>query len=426
MQRKTFLILLIFATSAIIRFRNLGEIPQGVSLQEVNLGLFLSKYVGEWVLQPFWIRFPFALSGTFEILLLYLFLKKVKGDYFAIVAAFLLAIAPWHIQQSRIFSLGIPFMGALLLLALMFYRYFLDHSKQVILAGVAIPFLLFVAFTLSIPEAARNKVFEQLNLSGQKLGITARLFSNKFIESYRYSERLIFENLDIGNYFFQGHPRERWGKEEMLKLYVALLPVFLLGLFKLEKKLVSFLVVFSTLPIVTAVFFSGSGFDFDLSLLLPIVIVVTSGITFLFNAKRTVFYFLSLLVFFEFAVFLRHYFGGFVESQFSPRRPVFAELFPALKSIGRHEKMVVSERLGEPKPYFDFYSAGKDSQVEFRNFNIWEEKDLDKLFVDVLPDDPSPKEPLYKKDGNFPEHIKVLTEFYDRGLRQTVVVYHYR
>lgn len=417
MQRQTLLILLIFASSAILRFSNLGKIPQGISLQEANLGLFLARYVGEWVLQPFWIRFPFALSGTIEVLLLYFLLKKVKGDYFAIVAAFLLAIAPWHVQQSRVYSLGIPFIGVLLLLALIFYRYFLDHSERVILASVIIPSLLFVAFTLSIPKAARNKVFEQLNLSGQKLGVTARLFSNKFIESYRYNERLIFENLDIGNYFFQGHPRERWGKEEIQKLYIALLPVIVLGLFKLDKSL-RFLVPFLTFPVVLP--------DLDIAILLPIIVVATSGLFFLFRFSKIAIFLLTLLVLFESIVFLQHYFNGFAESQFSPRRPVFVNLVSTIKTVGQDKRILVSERLGEPKPYFDFYQVGKDAQIEFRNFNIWNEMNLDKLFIDVLPDDPSPAEPLYKKYGRFPESIKVLAEFYDKGLRQTIVVYHYQ
>lgn len=54
-------------------------------------------------LNEFAVRYPSALFGVFNILLLYLLVFKLfKNQFIALTSAFLLAISPWHIQFSRV------------------------------------------------------------------------------------------------------------------------------------------------------------------------------------------------------------------------------------------------------------------------------------------------------------------------------------
>jgi len=131
---------------------------------------------------------------------------------------------------------------------------------------------------------------------------------------------------------------------------------------------------------------------------------------------------------FEFLVFSKNYFSGFTETLFSPRRPIYQELVPTVKScVKPEERILVSQRLGNPSPFFHFYQRTDSLEnFEFRTFDIWKETDLDKLFIDVLPDEATPSEPLYTISGEWPGELKVLKEFHDENLRHKVVVYRFK
>jgi hypothetical protein len=92
----------------------------------------------------------------------------------------------------------------------------------------------------------------------------------------------------------------------------------------------------------------------------------------------------------------------------------------------KQEKVIVNERLGNPRKFFQFYL--KDINLEkfdFKNINIWEEKDRNALYVDVLPFEPSPAEPLYTQEGDFPEKLTLLYKDEDANLKQNVFIYRY-
>jgi hypothetical protein len=146
------------------------------------------------------------------------------------------------------------------------------------------------------------------------------------------------------------------------------------------------------------------------------------------KSLRKYFYLIFILFVLEFLVFGKSYFSGYEENLFSPRRPVYKEIVPWLdRIIKKDEKVLVNQRLGNPEPFFNFYLKKKKKRnFEFRSFRIQEEENKDKVFVDVLPDNPSPTEPLYQEKGGWPKELKVLAEFYDEGLRQKIVVYRYR
>jgi hypothetical protein len=72
-----------------------------------------------------------------------------------------------------------------------------------------------------------------------------RLLENKPVYIFSKWQKNIFESLDINNYFFASHPRERLGVFEYKKLPPIYLPVFLLGLFQLIKRKYFFIIWYS-------------------------------------------------------------------------------------------------------------------------------------------------------------------------------------
>jgi predicted membrane-bound mannosyltransferase len=117
MRKKPLFILAILFLSSIIRLFMLGKIPAGLSLTEVKFGLTVSA-LGSWVLNPMVIRLPFALLGILSIYIFYLLVKKLfENEAVALVSSFLLAVVPWHVQESRIFSWGLILFTVLIFLA---------------------------------------------------------------------------------------------------------------------------------------------------------------------------------------------------------------------------------------------------------------------------------------------------------------------
>ncbi len=430
MQKKTFYILPLFLLSAILRFWKLGEIPKGLDLKEVEFGLSLTEFSGGWLLNPLFVRLPFAILGVLSIFMAFLLIKRLSGDFWtAYLASFILAASPWHITQSRVYSIGVLIFAAVLFILLLPRPIGLT-SPRIAKISVGVAILIFAFSIFAKTDELRLKVDYQRNVSARsEIDFPERVFANKVVESYRYRENLVFENLDFGNYFFSGHPRERWGVEEVPKFYITTIPLFLLGFVNLKKRIGWFLIGWTSLSLALLALFGGRGPEFSLTLALPVSVLIALGINFLLKPgwKKNGLYVLSLVAIFEFVIFAKSYFAGFGQSLFSPRRAIYQDLVPKVQSFrAEGERVLVSERLGEPFLFFQFYLKNSPRDFEFREFDIWREKDFDKIFVDVLPDDPSPKEPLYKENDQWPEQIKVLAEFYDRGKRQTVVVFRYQ
>ena len=426
MSRKAFSIVLLFAISAIFRFWKLEEIPPGLSLEEVKLGLIFSKFFGEWVTNGFFVRLPFAIIGLASVFLFFQAVRKLGEDFrFAYVASFLLAILPWHIGQSRVYSAGLLVFTLALVLVILFAKKLRSNAERVGRIGLVFALVVFVLSVFLIPQELRFKVNEQRNTASKlELNFPILIFSNKLIESYRFREKLIFENLDFGNYFFTGHPRERWAIEEPQKLYLAIFPLILLGVSVLGKKLGWFLLGWSSLTLTLSALFGARGPSATLPLVFPIIFLITSGV-FRLRKLNWSLSFLAIIFILEFLIFSNNYFSELSESRFSPRRPIYKEVTSAVKLLRRpQERILVTNRLGNSSSFFKFY-LGEDSlkNYEFRYFSIWQEKDLDKLFVDALPDDPKPDEPLYQQDSSWPVELNVLGEFYDKGKRQNVVLY---
>jgi 4-amino-4-deoxy-L-arabinose transferase-like glycosyltransferase len=166
--RRNYLIWAIFILALILRTYDLSSVPVGVHGDEASIGYnaysllktakdqdgnFLPLYFDQfgnfrapgyqYIAIPFIalldlnalsVRLPAAIFGAFSVLILYLFVKELfKSKNMSLVAAFLLAILPWHINISRATSeavisgffvlLGVYFLCKVLYLERISYRF---------------------------------------------------------------------------------------------------------------------------------------------------------------------------------------------------------------------------------------------------------------------------------------------------------------
>lgn len=418
---------LLFCLPILLLFYKLGSTPLGISVSEAGFGLKLAEIVGNWVLNPVLIRIPNVILGILTLILFYLCLRKLKFDKrVAIAASFIVSISPWFIGQTRICS-----SGNLLSVGMLVFIIIVASVSKKSHRFLGLLFIIFASFLLVFSLFRVNKdIKENVDVRRtviSRLGINTPpiLVTNKFVESYRYHEKLFFANLDFGNYLFRGHPRERGGVEETQKLLIVFLPLFAMGIIKIDKNKLVFTFGWWFLTTALLVFFEVQDPGYSLPLIFPMIIPVAVGTVYLIDKRKILFVILVLAGIVEHLYFLTNYFSGFEESLFTPRRPVYERLVPeVIKRSLTVNKVVISQRLKEPHDFFFFYSQNNPAldKFEFKDFDIRKETDKNTLFVDVLPDEPSPAEPLYDPDGNWPKTVNVLADMRDENLRQQDVV----
>ena len=142
MKKHLIFLFLIFFLGVILRFYRLGEIPVGFHRDEAFLGYnaysilktgrdmtgnflplhlksflyspagysyFSIPFIGIFGLSPFSVRFASAFFGSLTILATYFLVKhgltqigkRINTDFLALLASFILAISPWHVNLSR-------------------------------------------------------------------------------------------------------------------------------------------------------------------------------------------------------------------------------------------------------------------------------------------------------------------------------------
>jgi hypothetical protein len=415
---------IIVLVSALLRLYALGRVPAGLSLSEVNYGLWLSKLLGEWVLNPLVIRLPFALVGILSVYLFYLLIRKFGGsEKVALLSSFLLATTPWHIQESRILSWQIFVSFTLLLSAFLFARFIKKHSRGLtrvlLIASIGVFLLSLFIFTPSVTE----KVNVYRNISYPTAGAVSKIFSNKLIESYRLHLGNVLEGMDPGYYFFSSHPRERWGVEETQKMFIVFLLLVILGLFRLKKKagLPILGICLLTLSVNSALLLQSSASYF------PAVIIfcylAALGMLAL-TKKRLIAFVLIVVLSYEFVLFEINYINGFSESLFSPRRAYYINVVQKIGELRQPGELVlVNDVLGDPEPYFRFYLRDRElAGYEFRDYIVWDEENLDKLFVDIQAGELLPSTPLGNVNS---ENLNVLYERKVPKLGGMILIYRY-
>jgi len=106
-----------------------------------------------------------------------------------------------------------------------------------------------------------------------------RLFVNWVGKFVNKRLNVVMENVDIGNYFFSGHPRERVGVEEKQKFSIFQLILFLLGLFSPNlKKYARFLIIYSLSALLAVFIFQWRTFEQTVFLSIPFLVVIALGL----------------------------------------------------------------------------------------------------------------------------------------------------
>jgi len=367
--------------------------------------------------------------GTASIYVLYLLVRKVFDDEkLALISAFLLGVIPWHVQESRIFSWGVILLLSGEIITFLILNVLDKKTIKMPRFNLYLGLLL-ASICIIIPskDLATRVNDQRLIVTNNSPKIVSRVFINKITENYRLRQQILFTNIDFGNYFFVGHPRERGGVEETQKLLLFTLPFIILGLLKIGSKESKPLITWTVVSLFVLTFFNWQGSK-SLILILPFIILTSLGILESLKTKNKLFKGLVFLLFafglFESLYFYNLYFSGYTESQFSPRRPIYIELSKKITEVKRdRESVLVNDRIGSPKDFLNFYLKKNIDDHEYRTFDYHKESETGKLFVDVLPDDPISNEPLYTKDGTWPDNLNILGVLYDVGRRQRVVIY---
>lgn len=173
--KKNLYLILILILACFLRFYKLAEVPHGMALDEAAIGYngfaILNTRRDEWLqklpvsfrsfgdykapfaiyesgfftaifgMNLFAVRLPFAIHGVLAILAIYLLCKEIfykdeNKEKWALWAAFLLAISPWHIHYARMaFESGIA-LNLMLWAIYFFYRYMrLEKILNLLLAA---------------------------------------------------------------------------------------------------------------------------------------------------------------------------------------------------------------------------------------------------------------------------------------------------
>lgn len=252
----------------------------------------------------------FNILGIVNILLVFsLSLKIYHNITFAFITAALLLILPWHILLIKEQSYFVFILTIVLVFSVLFAQKIKTRVKKFGIWLIIISSITFLTSVLAVPKYTNVEVdLQRTYASLTKFKFLSTLFSNKFIESYRIRESLLFQNLDFGNYFFSGHPRQRVGVKEMPKFYISLLLLAVIGAVKLNSKMrwfIAAVLIFSiTLPIPLADKTISSGG----LLIFPVVFLSALG---LYSLKRYGKIFLILLLI-EAAFFFASFWAGYI------------------------------------------------------------------------------------------------------------------
>ncbi|QQG43351.1 MAG: hypothetical protein HYW45_04130 [Candidatus Daviesbacteria bacterium] len=213
------------------------------------------------------------------IILCLLLLKRFKYNLSLIgLFGLLLASSPWLFYLNNYFYL-IPLVIGLISTKIITSNFYRAGSVLLLAAG-----LIFLTSVLIIPEQISQNVDQKRTLISTVTGqgtpekILTNLAENKLVESFRYREKLFFQNFDIGNLFFSNHPRERAGVRENLKLFWITIPFLIIGFLKTKPDLVWFYlgwIIFSLMiPVLLADQTTLAGF----LVIFPLTCLVTGGL----------------------------------------------------------------------------------------------------------------------------------------------------
>lgn len=447
------ILVLIVLLAGILRFFNVQNVPPGLYIDEVS-----SAYNGYSVMQagkdehgkpyPLWfeafgeykmpgliysiglstsvfgknefaVRFPSAFLGTLTVLLLYFLVVKVLAfdrknffkepifNYLPLLSAFLLAIAPWHIQFSRggfdatlalflyvggflffanywekkslrylllsflFFSLTLYTYNAyritsgitLVILTILHFRTFPNLKKHILISGILAFLLMLPVIQFSLTGAGVTR-FEQTSAFSQlkNLPLEQKItqYPLTYLKNYftYFSPYFLFVFGDgIGRHQISG-----WGV-----LYRWMWPALLIGLYVLLKNSSSVLVRLTALlyalgPLSAALAVPSPHSLRSLLMVIPIVITVAAGLLFLLNKlwkKRVLLSIvIGLVMIFEFAFYLHYYYFHYTKINIPDWGAGNKQIVETSKKYeNKYQRVMIEGDLGLTYIYFLFYGA---------------------------------------------------------------------
>lgn len=108
--------------------------------------------------------------------------------------------------------------------------------------------------------------------------LAGKLFSNWPVVFLRRRTAIVMENLDIGNYFFSGHPRARVGIEEKQKFFLFEFLLIMVGLISPSlKKYGKFLIYYCLVILLADFIFKWRGHNETILFSVPFLLLVSLG-----------------------------------------------------------------------------------------------------------------------------------------------------
>ena len=152
-------------------------------------------------------------------------------------------------------------------------------------------------WSLSVPKNLfetdlKNDIKEAHMTAEWERGKIPNSFTNPFFSNWLgklVNRRLsiVMENLDIGNYFFSGHPRERVGVEEKQKFFFFQFLLLLVGLTNPHlRKYARFLMIYSLIALAAVFVFKWRSFEQTLPLSIPFIVVMALGLEQIFQRLK--------------------------------------------------------------------------------------------------------------------------------------------
>jgi len=123
----------------------------------------------------------------------------------------------------------------------------------------------------------------------------------------------LYENLDINQYFFGGHPRQRVEVEEFEKFPYSFIPLFILGLLVIfSKKKLALKLLFLSSPLVLIALIGNKNLLGPFSLFPMFIFIIWQGFSVLCNLKKRK-WIISLFIILSFLVSVQQFiYGGII------------------------------------------------------------------------------------------------------------------
>lgn len=272
------------------RFQAFGDYkaPVYIYIDVLSIALFGNS--------EFAVRLPSAVLGSLTVLVTYflvleLFIDNKRRNQIALVAMFLLAISPWHVQLSRVayeanaatffavlgislFLLGrrlknhflflsvvsfvisfyafnahrifIPLL--FILLSVLFWKDFIKRKKEVLLSAatgfiILIPFLFFFLTPESRLRFNEVNIFTELStielsnnlVESDENSIIGRIIHNRRVLYMLEYVKNYFDFQNPSYLFFEGDQNPRFSTQSTGQLYLFTLPFILAGMYQMIK-----------------------------------------------------------------------------------------------------------------------------------------------------------------------------------------------